>query len=310
MMLYISMSQHRTSGDVTSAPEDPVPRSTRAAQTANARSAEALAPHSVNQRLRPHLTPAIDDAGAGYDVFGANADWARRASKLTAFLYERWFRVRSYNTQNIPQRRGGILIANHSGNLPIDGAMICADIVRRTDPPRLVRPIAHHVASAIPIFSTVFARVGVVGGSRTNVEHLLSRDELLLIFPEGVPGITKGFRNRYKLVDFTVGHAEFALRHRAPIYPIAVIGAEEQLPEIGSIPFGRSRIRRVTVPLLPFPLPVRYHLHYGPPIHLYEDYPPESADDPEVLEACAERTRHIVQTLVDEGLRQRKGVFR
>ena len=258
---------------------------------------------------RPPWTPDIDDAGAGYDTFGANADWARRVAILNSLLYDNWFRVRSHGAQHIPQRGAGILVANHSGNLPFDGAMIWTDVLRRTQPPRLVRPIAHNVVPAMPVFSTLAARMGIVGGTRTNVERLLSRGELLLIFPEGVPGIIKPFSERYKLRGFTVGHAEFAIRHRVPIHPVAVIGAEEQWPALGTVPFGRSRLQRLAVPMLPFPLPVRYHLHYGPPLHIYKDYPPESADHPQVLDGCAERVRSVVQSMVDEGLRQRQGVF-
>lgn len=263
----------------------------------------------ANEQPRPRFTPLIHDAGAGYDVFGANGDWARRVAIASSLLYDHWFRVRAYGTHHIPQHGAGILVANHSGNLPLDATMIWTDILRRTDPPRLVRPVAHHVVPALPLIGTLAARMGVVGGTRTNVKNLLSSGELLLIFPEGVPGILKGFRKRYQLCDFTVGHVEFALRHRVPIYPIAVIGAEEQLPAIGTIPFGRSRIDRVPVPLLPFPLPVRYHLHYGAPLALHEDHGPECADMPDVLESCARRTRDVVQALVREGLGQRKGVF-
>jgi 1-acyl-sn-glycerol-3-phosphate acyltransferase len=265
---------------------------------------------SVMRRADRHpWTPDIDDAGAGYDTFGANADWARRVAIFNSILYERWFRVRAYGAEHIPQRGAGILVANHSGNFPLDGAMIWTDVLRRTRPPRLVRPIAHNVVPAMPLVSILAARIGVVAGTRTNVERLLSRGELLLIFPEGVPGIIKAFSERYKLREFTVGHAEFAIRHRVPIYPMAVIGAEEQWPALGTIPFGRSRLQRIAVPALPLPLPVRYHLHYGPPLHIYADHPPECADVPEVLEACAARVRGVVQSMVDEGLRQRKGVF-
>ena len=46
----------------------------------------------------------------------------------------------------------------------------------------------------------------------------------------GVPGISKPFRQRYRLRPFRVGHAELAIRHGARVVPAAVVGAEEQLP--------------------------------------------------------------------------------
>ena len=49
-------------------------------------------------------------------------------------------------------------------------------------------------------------------------------------------------RDRYKLQEWRVGHAELALRFRAPVIPAAIIGAEEQMPQIARIPLGKRKI--------------------------------------------------------------------
>lgn len=255
-------------------------------------------------------TPTIDDRGAGYDLFGASAEWVTRLLKVNSFFYEKWFRVESHGIDHIPRSGPAIVVANHSGNFPIDGIMIWADVLRNTHPPRLLRPIAAHFMPTTPFISPLAARMGVVGGVRANVDYLLSHGELLLIFPEGISGITKGFRNRYRLRNFSAGHAEFAIRHQVPIIPLAVIGAEEQLPALFGIPYGKFGVKRIPMPIVPFPLPVRYRLHYGEPILLGDTYPPDAADDPSVVEECAQQLRAVVQTLVDRGLEQRPGVFR
>src|SRR5690606_28426001 len=132
--------------------------------------------------------------------------------------------------------------------------------------------------------------------------------ELLLIFPEGVPGIGKPFHERYQLQEWRVGHAELAIRHRAPVVPVAIVGPEEQMPRI-------ARLRRlgrlfgapyVPLTLTPFPLPVRYHILYGAPIALHERYAPADADDPESLRAAANEVRDAVAALLAEGLRARR----
>jgi 1-acyl-sn-glycerol-3-phosphate acyltransferase len=143
------------------------------------------------------------------------------------------------------------------------------------------------------------------------VRKLLEAGNLMMIFPEGVPGIGKNFKDRYRLQPFRVGHAELAIRHRVPVVPVGIVGAEEQLPQIARIEgvslFG---VPYLPITLSPVPLPVRYHLRYGEPISLHKDYRRNQADDPEVVEEAARRVQVAVQSLVDQGLREREGVFR
>ena len=230
---------------------------------------------------------------------------------ITRLLYERYFRVSSYGAENIPKTGAAILASNHSGTLPIDGMMLWTDVVRNTDPPRVPRAVADYFVPMLPVIGTLFARSGTVAGSRGNVRQLLNAGNLMMIFPEGVPGIGKNFRDRYRLRRFREGHAELAIRHRVPVVPVAIIGAEEQMPQIARIEgvslFG---IPYLPITLTPFPLPVHYHIHYGEPISLHEDYRRPQADDPEVVAEAAARVQAAVQDLIDEGLAQREGVFR
>jgi 1-acyl-sn-glycerol-3-phosphate acyltransferase len=253
--------------------------------------------------------PAIADAGYGYDIFGANADWVRRAERAGAFFYEHWFRVDSHGHGNIPTAGAAIVVANHGGTLPFDATMLWMDVLRRTNPTRLLRPIADHFVLRLPFFGTFATRTGAVGGSRANVRHLLERDELLLVFPEGVAGVGKNFRHRYELAEWRVGHAEFAIRHRVPVIPTAIVGAEEQMPQLARLPVHAFGIPHLPIALSPLPLPVRYHVRYGAPVYLYEEFPPGAADEPEVLDIAAARTKAAVRTLLESTRRARRGVF-
>lgn len=271
--------------------------------------------HTARVLSGPRLHRQLRDlelsrAEHGYDVFGAHPDWVRLAAGLLRGLYEGYFRVTSKGAENIPASGGAILAANHSGTLPFDGAMIWADVLGNTSPPRVVRAIADHFVQGLPFIGTLFARVGTVGGSRGNVRYLLSRGELLLVFPEGVPGIGKPFWERYKLRAWRVGHVEMAIRHHVPVVPTAVVGAEEQMPLIGRIPVHAFGIPFIPLTLTPLPLPVRYHIAYGKPLPLHEKYSPTDADDPEILSRAAEEVRDAVAMLIDEGLERRRGVFR
>jgi 1-acyl-sn-glycerol-3-phosphate acyltransferase len=270
--------------------------------------AAAMLPEAEIKRLE---AVHFHDAGHGYDAFGLHPAFVAMGEGICRPVYERWFRVRSYDAHHIPTSGPAILAANHSGNLPFDGGMLWADVVRHTDPPRVPRPVADHFVPALPWVGTLFARCGMVGGSRGNARSLLEAGELLMIFPEGTPGILKPASERYKLQEFRVGHVELAIRHRAPVVPVGIIGAEEQLPLLFSIkslgkPLG---ISAVPVPAVPFPLPVRYHIRYGPPIRTDEEYSADQADDPAVLRKAATRVRDAVAALLEQGLRERKGVF-
>lgn len=248
------------------------------------------------------------DAGHGYDVFGYEPLHAAVSLSVLERLHRYWFRVRSYGVEHIPAQGPAILAANHGGLLPFDALMLWTDVVLERR--RLPRPVADHFVPTLPYIGTLFARGGVVGGSAGNARALLEAGELLMIFPEGVPGILKPVRERYQLQEFRVGHAELAIRHQAPVVPVGIVGAEEQLPQLAHLPFRAFGLPHLPVPLTPVPLPVRYHLHYGEPLRLHEGLRPEDADDPEVVRHAAERVRQAVGALVARGLRLRKGVFR
>jgi 1-acyl-sn-glycerol-3-phosphate acyltransferase len=248
------------------------------------------------------------DAGHGFDVFGLRPPYLARVVELARPIYERYFRVDSTGIEQVPARGATILVANHGGLLPIDAAIMCLDVVFRTDPPRIPRAIADHFVPRLPLISTVLARLGVVSGVRANVRCLLERGELIALWPEGVSGPAKPFRDRYRIQAWRVGFAELAIRYGAKIVPVAIIGAEESWPlltKLGSRAFG---VPYVPIPMAPLPLPVRYHIRYGAPIE-----PPQraaDADDPGVVQRLAADARRAVERLLATGLASRPGVFR
>lgn len=252
----------------------------------------------------------LADAGHGFDPLGMSREGLARGVFAARLLYERYFRVRSHGHANIPAEGPAILASNHSGLLPFDGMMIALDVLRHSEPPRAVRPIMDHFVPALPFVSPFFARAGAIGGSRGNVRYALEHGELLLIFPEGTTGIGKLFWHRYQLQQWRVGHVELAIRHRAPVVPVAVIGAEEQWPQIARLDGVHVLgIPYLPIPATPLPLPVRYHIYYGPPIDFRERHRPEDADDPAIVEAAAAEVKAAVAGLIERGLREREGIF-
>lgn len=266
-----------------------------------------MLPASLRERIQ-RMT--YSDTGHGYDPLGMHPTGVAVASGLMRPLYERWFRVRSTGHDRIPTSGPVVLAANHSGTLPFDGMMIWADLVRCLPEPRVPRVVLDRFVSSLPYVNLLFTRAGAIGGSRGDFHAVLDRDEMVLVFPEGVEGIGKPFSDRYQLQRWTEGHVELAIRHQAPIVPVAVVGAEEQMPQIARLPFHMFNIPYLPVTLTPFPMPVRYHLRYGEPIPIAERYRAEQAMDPDVLQAVAAEVKAAVQALIEQGLAEREGVFR
>ncbi|HQY60788.1 MAG: acyltransferase family protein [Myxococcales bacterium] len=266
--------------------------------------ARVLLPEAQRERV---ARLQYDDAGHGYDALGLHPDWVAAGLGAFRFLYESYFRVESHGTEHLPARGPAILVSNHSGTLPLDGAMIYLDVQRHTEPPRVPRTIVDRFVPLLPFAGLFFARAGAAPGTRENLRFLLEAGELVLIFPEGTPGVGKRFRERYRLQGWRVGHAETAIAHGVPIVPVAVIGAEEQWPQLARLPIRVLGAPYLPVPATPLPLPVRYHIHYGAPIHF--GYAPEDARRPEIVQRAADRTRAAVEALIARGLRERKGVF-
>jgi len=244
------------------------------------------------------------DEGHGFDVFGLHPPTLRRTLALGGRLCDRYFRTRSYGVENVPIEGPAILVANHGGALPLDAALVVLDVDRATG--RIVRPIADRFIPALPMISTWFARTGAVVGTHANVARLLARGELIAIWPEGSAGIAKPVRDRYHMKTWQVGHAELAIRHRAPIIPVAILGSEEAWPVLGRITgFHRFGAPFLPVPALPVPLPLRHYLYYGAPIALHDGLPPDAADDPGVIAQAATRIRLALAQLLHDARQTR-----
>jgi 1-acyl-sn-glycerol-3-phosphate acyltransferase len=246
---------------------------------------------------------------AGFDRFGLSVDTLRRSLPIFLALHRHYFRVRSRGAELIPAGPV-VMAANHGGLLPFDGAMIVVDLFLQTDPPRLARTILDHFAGRLPWVNVFFARVGQIVGTSENFADLLDQGQLVLVFPEGMEGIKKNARERYRLQRFHVGFVEQALRTRAPIVPTAVIGSDDQAPILFDL---KPLARLVGLPFAPitptFPLlgplgllpyPVRYEIVYGEPMDFHERFGPEDADDPRLVHFLAKQVRSRIQQLIDE----------
>ena len=64
-----------------------------------------------------------------------------------------------------------------------------------------------------------------------------------------------------------------------------------------------------TFPLIPVPLPSKWHLQFLPPLHLDKTYPPESAQDRSVVRAISLQVRNQMQQALDQMVNRRRSIF-
>ena len=169
------------------------------------------------------------------DEWGFDEDFAEAVYPLFEFLYEVWWRVEATGVRNVPGHGRALLVSNHAGSLfPFDASMILGAIMKEHPLPRWARFMVLDWAFVLPYLSSFMRRVGGVPAGPFNAMRLLSQDELVMVFPEGIKGTGKSFSERYRLQRFgRGGFVEIALRTGAPIVPVAVVGSEEIYPKLG-----------------------------------------------------------------------------
>jgi 1-acyl-sn-glycerol-3-phosphate acyltransferase len=235
------------------------------------------------------------------------------------FVYRYWFRVEVEGIENIPSTGGAMLVSNHSGALPPDAPMIAKAIKEEHPYPRPVNITVEHFFKGYPGFSMLVSKVGCVAAHPANVHRLLyDEGQLVLVFPEGRKGTEKLYKNRYKLRRFgRGGFVEAAMRARAPIVPVCVVGAEEAAPIFAHLTPLQKLTGLIYAPLTPtFPhfgllgmlgyLPAKFRIRFLEPIEFDEAGLDE---DKSLVQTVAHDIRGRIQENLFEMVEQRESVW-
>jgi len=254
------------------------------------------------------------------DDFGYDPELAREVLlPLAKPLYDNYFRVRTLGVDRIPATGPALLVANHSGTIPLDAVMLQYAVATEHPQKRTIRNVAATLAFRTPFIGPLARKSGNAVACDEDALELLRRGELLGVFPEGYKGVGKGWRERYKLQRFgRGGFVELALKSRVPVVPVAIVGAEEAYPMIADAR-GLARIFGFpyfpitpTFPLLgplgALPLPSRWVIEFGEPIPM-DDYPDDAADDAMLVFDLSDRIRDTIQQMLYENLKVRGGAF-
>jgi 1-acyl-sn-glycerol-3-phosphate acyltransferase len=235
---------------------------------------------------------------------------------LYDFLYRYWFRVDVEHVENVPAQGGALLVANHSGVVPSDGAMIAKAVREEHARRRSMHISTERQFVGTPGVGMLVTKLGGVSAHPANLHRLLhDEQQLVLLFPEGQPAAGKALKDRYRLRDFrSDAFVATAIRAGVPIVPVAVVGAEEALPVLGRLggrlarPLGRvTRIGRLPLGA-PAPLPAKFRIRFLEPVAT-DELEPESAADEHLLQAISSDVRALIQENLFELVAARRSVW-
>jgi 1-acyl-sn-glycerol-3-phosphate acyltransferase len=238
---------------------------------------------------------------------------------LIEFYYRYWFRAEVEGIENVPSTGGALVVSNHSGALPPDAAMIAKAIREEHTHPRPLNITVEHFFKGYPGFSMLIPKMGCVPAHPANVHRLLfDEGQLVLVFPEGRKGTEKLYKDRYRLRRFgRGGFVEAAMRARAPIVPVCVVGAEESQPIFAQLGLVKRLTGLLYFPITPtFPhlgalgmlsyLPAKFKLRFLEPIQFEEE---GMHEDKALVQTVAHEIRARIQENLFDMLRTRKSVW-
>ncbi|MEO7197674.1 MAG: lysophospholipid acyltransferase family protein [Solirubrobacterales bacterium] len=255
-------------------------------------------------------------------------DWGRSErmesifdATLVEFFYRYWFRCEVEGIDNVPADGGALLVSNHSGALPPDAAMIGKAIRDEHHHPRPLYMTVEHFFKGYPGFSALLPKIGCVPAHPANVHRLLyDESQLVLVFPEGRKGTEKLVKDRYRVQRFgRGGFVEAAMRGKAQLVPVCVVGAEEAAPV-----FAQSGLMQRLTGLLYFPitptfpwlgpagmlgyLPAKFRIRFLDPIDTTK-MGAEPENDKALVQTVSQEVRARIQEGLHDMLRKRKSVW-
>lgn len=182
---------------------------------------------------------------------------------LFEIINDVWFRPVFVGFDNLPQRnnpqRPLIFASNHSGMaFPWDAMVFTYGLNKKLNFGKdcfkvLASPMLSFSSFMNPFqIKNLWKRAGAVDATFLNFESLMYQDKNhVMIYPEGVPGIGKGFDKRYQLQEYKSSFVRMSVKYRTEIYPIHTVNGEYIDPLTYSNKWLNRMMNYMGIPFLP-----------------------------------------------------------
>lgn len=156
------------------------------------------------------------------------------ADEIFGPIIDHYFRAEIIGGDKIPQEGPLILASNHSGNAFPHDAIALDGLLWRQSGFRNDRKFRSVYSQSLTAkwwmrpfgIDDWWRRCGGVDMKFVNFEYLLKKGHRVVYYPEGIPGIGKGFTRRYQLQHFYSSFIVLASKYNAPVYPVYSVNAE------------------------------------------------------------------------------------
>jgi 1-acyl-sn-glycerol-3-phosphate acyltransferase len=253
------------------------------------------------------------------DPFGYDPIFDKFVRPLLDFFYIKYWRVETYGISNIPSNGPALLVGNHSGGLPYDATMLKVAIQKEHHMHRELRFMVEDFLFHFPFLGSLMNRFGGVRASQENAQQLLENNHPVVVFPEGVKGLGKLYRDKYHLARFgRGGFIRLCLRTRAPLVPVAFIGPEEIHPMLAR---ETTFSRMIGVPYTPItwtfpwlgpfgliPLPSKWSIHILPQID-FSNFGPGAEKDRVLVYKMSKMVKEQIQDTIVYKLKNRRSIW-
>ncbi len=253
------------------------------------------------------------------------------AKAILSPLAHRYFHAEMHGFETLPTRPNPdkplLFASNHSGMaFPWDAIIFESLWLERFDfdVNAAPRPLAAPMLSGMKFMApyelpNFWRKAGCIDANTPNFEAMMEANTSdVLVYPEGVPGIGKGFNRKYQLQRFSSSIVRMAVKHQTDIIPVATVNAEYINPLSFSFDSVDRFVQKLGLPFLPLgpllalipiqpwifymALPARLTYVAGAPIKVYE-----WVKDPDSLtlkdyRELAERVRQQMQEHLDDSV--------
>jgi len=263
-----------------------------------------------NQVVSPEMQALMDripNAPGEFkrDPWGMDNERTWLSFALCKKLYDDYFRVETHGLEHVPPTGRLLVIANHSGQLPMDGLLVGMALSTNPHGSRAARAMIERFFPTVPFVGNALNHMGAVVGDPQNCQRMLEHEACVVVFPEGVRGSGKPYKDRYQLQRFGTGFMHLALNFDTPIVPVGVVGCEETMPSAGNFKPLAQMLGIPYFPIaLPFPLPARVTLNFGEPM-VFD----KAAKSEQQVQGYVEEVKDEIRRLIDKGLADRSSIF-